>query len=166
MTETTLPPDAAHARALRDALGRFATGVTVITIAAPDGPMGFTANSFASVSLDPALVLWSPAKSSLRYPHFANAQHYAIHILGVGQFDLASRFVRGGAGFDGLPYQTSPEGVPVLPDTLARFECHQHATHDGGDHLIIVGRVLRFALNDGAPLVFSQGAYGGFVHGG
>lgn len=166
MTETTLPPDAAHARALRDALGRFATGVTVITIAGPDGPMGFTANSFASVSLDPALVLWSPAKSSLRYPYFAAAQHYAIHILGVAQLDLGARFARGGAGFAGLAYQTSPEGVPVVPDTLARFECHQHATHDGGDHLIIVGRVLRFTLTDGAPLVFSQGAYGGFVHGG
>lgn len=166
MTEASLPPDAAHARAFRDALGRFATGVAVITIAGPDGPMGFTANSFASVSLDPALVLWSPARSSTRYPYFANAAHYAIHILGLEQFDLIRRFARGGAGFDGLTHAINAEGVPLLPQTLARFECAQHATHDGGDHLMIVGNVLRFTAREGAPLLFSQGAYGGFVHGG
>lgn len=161
--DQTFPPDAAHARALRDALGRFATGVAVITTMGPDGPMGFTANSFASVSLDPPLVLWSPARASVRYPVFAAAQHFAIHILAADQAVLCQRFIRGGAGFDGLTVVQNAEGVPVISGALARFECHQHATHDGGDHLIIVGRVLRFALTDAAPLVFAKGAYGGFA---
>jgi flavin reductase (DIM6/NTAB) family NADH-FMN oxidoreductase RutF len=160
--EATFTPDAGNLRALRDALGRFATGVAVITIPTLEGPMGFTANSFASVSLDPPLVLWSPAKASLRYPFYAAARHFAIHVLGAEQSDLSRRFVRGGTGFDGLAHEVNREGVPVIPGTLARFECEQHATHEGGDHLIVVGRVLRVAARHGAPLVFSQGAYGRF----
>jgi flavin reductase (DIM6/NTAB) family NADH-FMN oxidoreductase RutF len=155
--------DAANARAFRDALGRFATGVTVVTIQGPDGPMGFTANSFASLSLDPALVLWSPAKASQRYPFFAAARHYAIHVLGQDQADLPSRFSRGGLGFEGLEWQSNAEGVPTLAKALARFDCAQHATHDGGDHLIIVGQVLRLALEEGEPLVFAKGRFGGFT---
>jgi flavin reductase (DIM6/NTAB) family NADH-FMN oxidoreductase RutF len=156
-------PDAANARVFRDALGRFATGVTVVTIMGPDGPMGFTANSFASVSLDPALVLWSPAKASQRYPFFAAASHFAIHILGQDHTDLPSRFSRGGHGFAGLDWHPNAEGVPSLPGALARFDCTQHATHDGGDHLIIVGQVLRLALEEGEPLVFAKGRYGRFA---
>lgn len=156
-------PDAANARVLRDALGRFATGVTVITIPGPDGPMGFTANSFASLSLDPALVLWSLAKASSRYPFFATARNYAIHVLGQDQSDLPGRFSKGGPGFAGLDWQPNAEGVPTLSGTLARFDCVQHASHDGGDHLIIVGQVLRLALEEGAPLVFANGRFGGFA---
>ena len=153
-------PDAANARVFRDALGRFATGVTVVTI---QGPMGFTANSFSSLSLDPALVLWSLAKASQRYPFFAAARHYSIHVLGQDQADLPARFSKGGPGFAGLDWQTNAEGVPVLPGAIARFDCAQHATHDGGDHLIIVGQVLRLALEEGAPLVFANGRFGGFT---
>ena len=163
MSELTFPPDAAHARDFRDALGTFATGVTLVTTVGPDGPLGFVANSFASLSLDPALVLWSPAKSSSRYAIFAAAQHYAIHILAEDQQDLIAHFVRGGSGFDGLPHDMTPEGVPVLAGTAARFDCRQHATHDGGDHLIVVGQVLRFAHRDAAGLVFKRGKYGGFI---
>lgn len=166
MTEIQTPAGPDGLRAFRDALGRFATGVTVVTAETPDGPQGFVANSFASVSLDPPLVLWSPARRSSRFAGFSTARHYAIHILGVAQFDQIARFGRGGTGFAGAEPDRSAEGVPLIADALARFECAQHATHDGGDHLIILGRVLRFALRDGAPLVFSQGAYGGFVHGG
>jgi flavin reductase (DIM6/NTAB) family NADH-FMN oxidoreductase RutF len=147
-------------RLFRAALGRFATGVTVVTAQGPDGPTGFTANSFASVSLDPPLVLWSPARASSRFAVFAQAPFYSIHVLGDAQGLLAARFIRGGDGFTGLDVVLSPDGVPVLTDVLARFDCTQHATHDGGDHLIIVGRVLRATLRDGAPLVFSQGNYG------
>jgi flavin reductase (DIM6/NTAB) family NADH-FMN oxidoreductase RutF len=156
-------PDVANARVFRDALGRFATGVTVVTIQGPDGPMGFTANSFSSLSLDPALVLWSPAKASQRYPFFAAARHYAIHVLGQDQADLPARFSKGGPGFAGLNWQSNVEGVPVLPGAIARFDCAQHATHDGGDHLIIVGQVLRLALEEGEPLVFANGRFGGFT---
>jgi flavin reductase (DIM6/NTAB) family NADH-FMN oxidoreductase RutF len=160
--DVTFAPDA-DPRAFRAALGRFATGVTVVTTHTPDGPAGFTANSFASVSLDPALVLWSPARASARFPIFAQAAFYCIHVLGTEQAPLATRFLRGGDGFAGLDVDLSPEGMPILPGALARFDCAQHATHDGGDHLIVVGRVLRASMRDGAPLVFSQGAYGSFI---
>ncbi|QYK40636.1 MAG: flavin reductase family protein [Paracoccaceae bacterium] len=163
MTDLTFTPDAANARAFRDALGRFSTGVCVITAQGPDGHMGFTANSFASLSMDPPLVLWSPAKASLRYPVLVAAPHYAIHVLGADQGDVSRRFVRGGAGFDGLPHGVNAEGVPVIEGCLARFDCRQHALHDGGDHTIVVGLVLRAALAEGTPLVFSAGRYGTFA---
>lgn len=161
MSGDTFLPDDVEGRALRTALGRFATGVTLVTTATEAGPLGFTANSFASVSLDPPLVLWSPARSSSRFAAFAAARFYTIHVLAAEQFPLISRFARGGVGFAGLADLRSPEGAPLIAGALARFDCEQHATHDGGDHLIIVGRVLRAAFRDGDPLVFSQGRYGG-----
>lgn len=154
--------DISDAAAFRAALGRFATGITVITTATPDGPLGFTANSFASLSLDPPLVLWSPARASSRFAVFAAAQTYSIHVLAGDQLPLSRRFARGGEGFLGLPEDLTPEGSPILQGVLARFDCAQHATHDGGDHLIIVGRVLRFQTGAGSPLIFSHGRYGGF----
>lgn len=162
MHPTEFVPSPKTSRAFRDALGQFATGVTLVTIESSEGPMGFAANSFAALSLDPALVLWSPAKTSQRFPHYLAAQHYAIHVLPDIAQTLLGRFVRGGPGFDGLEHARSPEGVPVLGQTLARFDCRQHATHDGGDHVIIVGEVLRVTCQAGAPLIFSQGQYGGF----
>lgn len=147
---------------LRKAFGRFATGVTVVTTQAPGGPMGFTANSFSSVSLDPPLVMWSPARSAVRYPVFSEATRFSIHVLGHDQQDLCRRFTSGGQGFYGMALAYNPEGVPILPGALARFDCALHATHDGGDHLIILGRVLRFVAEDGAPLIFTQGRYGTF----
>ena len=165
MTDTSFSPVGTNQRAFRDALGRFATGVTVVTIPTLEGPMGFTANSFASVSLDPPLVLWAPARASMRFPYFAAARHYAIHVLGAEQLDLCRRFVRGGHGFDGLPYSLNPEGIPVIAGTLARFDCLHRDSHDGGDHLIQVAEVLRVSARAGAPLIFSQGSYGGFTLG-
>ena len=162
LIDQTFPPDPANLRQFRDALGRFATGITLITTQTENGPAGFTANSFASVSLDPALVLWSAARASARFPIFAAAQTYSIHILAQDQTDLVNRFVRGGVGFDGLAVTQSADGNPVFPQALARFDCHQHSVHDGGDHLIILGRVIHFALRDGSPLLFNQGQYGSF----
>jgi len=160
MSETVFAPD--DPRALRDAFGRFATGVTVVTATGPEGPVGFTANSFSSVSLHPPLVLWSPARAARRFGIFAKAQHYAIHVLGADHAHLIQRFSRQGDGFDGLDHGLTDEGLPVLP-ALARFDCAAHAAHDGGDHAILVGRVLRVTTREGAPLVFSQGRYGGFL---
>lgn len=162
LSQMGIVPDASNSRAFRDALGHFATGVTVVTIAGPSGPMGFTANSFTSLSLDPPLVLWSLARSSQRFAAFAAARHYAIHVLAEDQTDFAARFSRGGAAGPACDWQWTGEGVPVLPGVLARFDCAQHATHNGGDHLIIVGQVLRLALEEGAPLVFAKGRYGRF----
>jgi flavin reductase (DIM6/NTAB) family NADH-FMN oxidoreductase RutF len=149
---------------MRRALGRFVTGVTVVTVPTSDGPMGITANSFTSVSLDPALVLWCPARSSRRFVHFADAPHFAIHVLGAEQLAVARHFAAGAGRFDETAGR-SPEGVPLLPDPLARFDCALHAEHDGGDHVIVVGRVLRASLRDGAPLVFAGGDYGQFASG-
>ncbi len=162
----TQSPAEAGPAAFRGALGRFATGVTVVTAQGPDGPAGFTANSFASVSLDPPLVLWSPARASTRFGIFEAAQYFAVHVLAEDQLDLGRRFARGGHAFDGPAPERNPEGVPLIPGTLARFDCAWHAAHDGGDHLIIVGRVLRFNVRSGHPLVFAQGHYGGFRTGG
>ena len=162
MTKITFTPDTAQPRAFRDALGCFATGVTVVTIQSDHGPMGFTANSFSSLSMDPPLVLWAPAKSSSRFAVFAAARHYSIHVLGYDQADIIQRFIRGGPGFEGMSFHRNDEGVPLIPGALARFDCEQHATFDGGDHLIIVGRVIRCAMRAGAPLVFAQGQYGQF----
>lgn len=150
-------------RALRHALGRFATGVTVVTVAGPEGPVGITANSFAAVSLDPALVLWSPAKSSRRFPVFAEAAHFAIHVLGADQRDIAARFTRHADDFRGLDLDAGPGGAPLIGDCLARFACRRFAAHEGGDHLVILGEVLEAACRDGAPLIFSQGFYGSFA---
>lgn len=170
-TRTGIPPmerfmpGPETARALRDALGRFATGVAVVTAQDGDGPVGITANSFASVSLDPALVLWSPAKSSSRFPLFHAAEHFAIHVLGQDHRDLAAHFVRHGRDFAGLQAIPGPGGAPLLDECLARFACRTVARHDAGDHVIMVGEVLDAAFREGEPLVFSQGAYGRFLRG-
>ena len=112
--------DISDAAAFRAALGRFATGISVITTATPDGPLGFTANSFASLSLDPPLVLWSPARASSRFAAFAAAQTYSIHVLAGDQLPLSRRFARGGAGFHGLPEDLTPEDWQSLMTHLAR----------------------------------------------
>ncbi|MEY3004631.1 MAG: hypothetical protein RLZZ491_1807 [Pseudomonadota bacterium] len=162
MQPVEFTPSAATSRRLRDALGCFATGVTLITIESDEGPMGFAANSFAAVSLEPALVLWSPAKASRRFAHYLAARHYAIHVLPSDGQDILDRFVRDGVGFNGLSFGRNAEGVPVLDRAVARFECRQHAVHDGGDHMIIVGEVLRASHRGGDAMVFHQGRYGGF----
>ena len=149
-------------RELRDALGRFATGVTVVTAATLDGPVGITVNSFASVSLDPPIVLWSIGRHSKRFAAFAGCRHFAVHVLGAEQLDLGRRFARSGPAFDGLDHVLNDDGVPLLPGCLSRFECARMEGHDGGDHLIVVGRVAAAALRDGEPLLFAGGGYGRF----
>ena len=162
-TDTEFTPGPDHARTFRDALGLFATGVTVVTTLGPKGPVGLTANSFAAVSLDPALVLWSPARTSRRFATFAQARFFAIHVLAEDQIDLCRHFTQADNHFAGLDMTTSAEGTPLIGGTLARFECATEASHDAGDHLIIIGRVLRARFRDGAPLIFSRGHYGTFL---
>ncbi len=149
-------------REFRDALGRFATGVTVVTTTTPDGPVGITANSFASVSLDPPIVLWSVARHSSRFAAFSQCEHFAVHVLAAEQLDLGRHFVRSGNAFEALDHEVNQHGVPLLPGCLSRFECTRMAGHDGGDHLIVVARVTEAALRDGEPLLFSGGGYGRF----
>ncbi len=144
---------------LRDALGRFATGVTIVTTMTPDGPLGMTANSFASVSLSPPLVLWSPARRSKRFPAFEAASHFAVHVLGADRVDLARRFAREGRDFSGIQTQHGHGQAPLLDGCPARFECRHAAGYDGGDHLIVVGEVLRLRTEDTPPLLYHRGAY-------
>ncbi|MBB4000607.1 flavin reductase family protein [Aureimonas pseudogalii] len=163
-SEHRFVPDAQNTRPLRNALGAFTTGVTVVTARGDAGPIGMTVNSFASVSLDPPLILWSPAKTSSRHGVFTAAPHFAVHVLGVDQDDLTRRFTRGGMGFDELDWQENAEGVPVLAGTIARFECARASLHDAGDHTIVLGCVLRAAHREGEPLCFSRGVFGRFSH--
>ncbi|MEZ7812291.1 MAG: flavin reductase (DIM6/NTAB) family NADH-FMN oxidoreductase RutF [Paracoccaceae bacterium] len=155
-------PDGEHARDFRDALGRFATGVTLVTAVGPDGPVGFVANSFSSLSIEPPLVLWSVARIARRFGIFSTAKNFVIHILAQEQTDLIARFTREGLGFSGLDYGVSQRGLPVLDDASARFECALHAAYDGGDHLMIVGQVDHVVMCLTEPLVFLDGGYGQF----
>jgi len=162
MTETRFTPGPDTARAFRDALGCFATGVTVVTTATDDGPLAITANSFSSVSLDPALVLWCAAKRSLRHDAFAGAERYSIHVIGEGQQALAARFARSGHDFSALDWEMGAHGTPVLAGCLARFDCAAHARHPGGDHTILVGQVLHAMHRPGQGLIYKRGQFGGF----
>lgn len=148
-------------KAFRAALGSFATGVTVITTRAADGtPVGLTANSFNSVSLDPPMVLWSLAKKSLSLPVFSASSHWAVHVLAAEQEALSGRFARSGEDkFSGLEIEAGLGGVPLLSGCAARFQCRSSFQHEGGDHLIFVGEVTAFDRAERAPLVFHAGQY-------
>ncbi len=164
MADGSLPHEApvGDDRAFRTALGKFATGVTIVTCDSEIGPLGITANSFASVSLDPPLVLWSPARASRRCAAFEAAEQFAIHVLADTQHSFCRNFASQGDNFDGLDWRPSDHSVPLIRGCLARFECSQHAVYDGGDHAIIVGQVMATSLHEGGPLVFSGGAFGQF----
>lgn len=157
---TQFDPAEADSRAFRDALGRFGTGVTVVTCMTATGPIGITANSFASLSLDPPLILWSPAKSSSRYPFFAAARNFAVHVVGAEQAALCQGFARDADIFDTLDWRRNDADVPLIEGCLSRFECTKVAEHDGGDHTIIVARVDRVTTRAGKPLMFYGGRYG------
>jgi flavin reductase (DIM6/NTAB) family NADH-FMN oxidoreductase RutF len=161
--ETSVKPSAETEREYRDALGRFSTGVTLITARTEQGPIGMTVNSFASVSLDPALVLWSIAKKSGRYDAFRYASHFVIHILAKNQLDLAMAFAKDAHSFEGNDWDINDENIPLAKKALARFECESNVVHDGGDHSIVIGRVKRFSQRLGAPLIFNAGKFGAFL---
>ncbi|APE44026.1 flavin oxidoreductase [Sulfitobacter alexandrii] len=158
-------PEAEDGARLRAAFGRFGTGVTVITTQTETGPLGMTANSFSSVSLDPPLVLWSAALRSKRHDAFARAQHFCIHILGEDQGPLALHFAGQGHDFSGFDWHPGPDGAPTLSGVLATFHCDTHAVHPAGDHSIILGRIRHAAQRrgDGAGLLFDRGRFGTFA---
>ncbi|WP_240453872.1 flavin reductase family protein [Chachezhania antarctica] len=156
-------PKPGTTKAFREALGCFGTGVTIVTALNHGAPVAMTANSFSAVSLDPPLVLWCPARKSQRHDWMVEAQHFSIHVVAEDQEDLAARFARTGDDFDGVDWVKGPEGVPHLAGCLARFDCHRHAVHDGGDHSIIVGHVAHAAYRAGQGLIFKRGQYGGFA---
>ena len=149
-------------RELRDAFGCFATGVTVITAVRQDRePVGITANSFASVSLDPPQLLWCIAASSSNAEVFTTGAPFAVHVLSHDQRDLALHFARRGrAKFDVDRHWRDNPHPPLIADSLCRFDCRVHATYPGGDHRIIVGDVLALTRHAGSPLTFHSGRFG------
>ena len=149
-------------RAFRNALGHFATGVCVVTAIGPDGEqVGVTVNSFASVSLDPPLVLWSLDRASDRFPLFMATDHFVVNVLDGASQHLSHRLSRKGErSVAEEQCELGLTALPILKDALAHFECEVEARHDGGDHVIFVGRVLSFDhKSDGDPLLFYRGRY-------
>ncbi|WP_298933546.1 flavin reductase family protein [uncultured Ramlibacter sp.] len=146
----------------RAALGMFATGVTIVTALTPEGqPIGLTANSFASVSLAPPLVLWSLAQAAASLPAFRAGSHYAINVLAADQKALAERFALKGADrWSGVEFTAGISGAPVLAGAAASFECFNRSRYEEGDHLIFVGEVERCSRREGvSPLLFHGGRF-------
>lgn len=150
------------ARTLRDALGCFATGVTVVTTYEASGePVGLTANSFTSVSLDPPLLLVCIAKTSTSLKALEVSEYFAVNVLHIGQQPASSLFALPGKDrFQQTPWKRGKHDAPVLSNALANFECRRHQMHDGGDHIILVGEVLRATFDPRRdPLLYFRGKY-------
>ncbi len=148
-------------RVLRAALGRFATGVTIVGCRAIDGGrVGLTANSFSALSLQPALVLWSLRSASPNLQAFTAASHFSVNVLAENQVDLSRRFASPVADkfAEGL-WSDGLGGVPVLAGCAAVFECEQVSAQAAGDHVLFIGRVLRVSEAPLTPLVFQSGHY-------
>ena len=155
-------PPALGERALRNAFGSFATGVTIVTTRNAGGrDIGLTANSFSSVSLRPPMILWSLASSSSSIGVFREAGHFAVHILAADQEALSARFATKDIDrFAGLEAERGPGGIPLLKDCSARFVCRTAYQYEGGDHVIFVGEVIELTHSDQPPLLFHGGRYG------
>ena len=166
MLTTTRPPQALppsfSPSEFRQALGMFATGVTIVTARAANGSfVGLTANSFNSVSVSPPLVLWSLARSAGSMAAFSTGSHYAINILGADQQDLAKQFAAQGIDrFSGVAFSTGAGGAPLLQGAAATFECFNRSRYEEGDHVIFIGEVEACTHRVGAsPLLFHGGKF-------
>jgi len=150
-------------RDFRNALGTFATGVTIVTTLAPDGtPIGLTCNSFSSVSLSPALVLWSLSLRSPNLNRFLQAPNFAINVLAAEQRHISHRFAQSIANkFDGVRCTQGKLGLPLIFDAAAHLECRNETRYYSGDHVIFIGHVLHYSYRECAPLVFHRGRYAG-----
>ena len=150
-------------RDFRAALGTFPTGVCLVTTLGADGqPAGLTVNSFSSVSLDPPMVLWSLARTANCAPVLRDAEYFAINVLAAGDAALSSHFAKAGADkFAAFTARFSAGlgGAPVLRGAVATFECHSRQRYYGGDHIIVIGVVERYAYGGSEPLAFHRGRY-------
>ena len=146
---------------LRLALGRFVTGVTIVTCRDEHGePIGLTANSFNALSLDPPLVLWSLRQASSTIAAFTNASHFAVNVLAAGQVDLSRRFAKpSSAKFDAGEWTDGQGGAPLLAGCVAVFECRRRSHHAAGDHVLFIGEVERIGGTADTPLVYHAGHY-------
>ncbi|WP_019141772.1 flavin reductase family protein [Noviherbaspirillum massiliense] len=154
-------PPSFDTRHFRDALSQFATGVTVITTRLPNGSfLGLTASSFNSVSLDPPLVLWSLSQTASSLPVFTGNSHYVINVLAGDQAPLAERFaMRIENRFEGVEFELSRTGLPIIKGVAAWFECHNRSRYPEGDHVIFVGEVERCEVLPRPALVFHAGQF-------
>lgn len=148
-------------RQLRNVLGTFTTGVTIVTTRTPDGKShGVTANSFSSVSLDPPLVLWSQALTSKSYAAFQESEHFAVNILADDQVDVSNHFAKSQEDkFAGIEHTEGIGGVPVVTGSAAHLECTKIASYPGGDHVVYLGRVECIGQSSRRPLAFAGGRY-------
>lgn len=156
------PAAVAAARRFRDVVGRFASGVTVVTATSEGKPVGLTCQSFASASLDPPLVLFCPAKTSRAWPLMQLAGTFCVNFLAGDQTDLSDTMAsRGRDKFAGVEWRPSPAtGSPVLAGVLGYVDCTIHAVHEAGDHYVVIGRVLDLAATDAKePLLYFEGDY-------
>jgi flavin reductase (DIM6/NTAB) family NADH-FMN oxidoreductase RutF len=151
-------------RDFRNALGTYATGVTIITAADASGkPYGLTCNSFTSVSLNPPLVLWSLVLYSSSLGVFQNASHFAVNVLGESQQALANKFAKSSEDkFAGVEWKPGLGNAPVLAESVATFQCRSVNRYYGGDHVIFLGAVEAYSYNSKEPLLFARGSYGRF----
>ena len=145
----------------RDALGAFATGVTVVTTVGEGGrPLGITISALASVSLDPPLILICLGRATACLESYVDGRHFAVNILAEGQRHLSEQFAsRSADKFTSISYTTWDSGCPILDGCLASLECQRETVHDGGDHVILLGRVTRLQCMGGKPLVHFKGGY-------
>jgi flavin reductase (DIM6/NTAB) family NADH-FMN oxidoreductase RutF len=148
-------------RDYRNALGQFATGVTIVTARAKGGrAIGLTVNSFTSVSLDPPLVLWCLSRQATDFAHFHAASRFAVNVLSSRQHDHSRHFATTLADkFTGVESEDAPDGSPLLKGATAHFICRVAGRFEGGDHLILLGEVEDYRWNGGEPLVFHSGRY-------
>jgi flavin reductase (DIM6/NTAB) family NADH-FMN oxidoreductase RutF len=150
-------------RQLRDALAQFATGVTIVCARTPDTRryVGFTANSFNSVSLAPPLILWSLSRRSASLAAFESAERYAVNVLGAAPVDLARRFSRPHADrFASVPFRLGWSDAPLIDGCIAWFECRHYARHAAGDHVVFIGEIVTVEWARGSGLVFQHGRFG------
>jgi len=148
----------------KEVLGHFATGVVVVTAMEDAVPVGFTCQSFTSLSLDPPMVALAPGKSSTSWPRIARVGTFCANILSEGQEALCRDFaVSGGDKFTGVGWRPASNGAPLLDGVLAWVECTLLLVHDAGDHELVVGQVDEMGVNSGRPLLFYRGGFGSFV---
>jgi flavin reductase (DIM6/NTAB) family NADH-FMN oxidoreductase RutF len=148
------------AQAFRQALGQFATGVTVVTTIDPDGrPQGLTVSSFCSVSLDPPLVLVCVDNRSETHAGFAATRLFGVSVLAEHQREVSQRFATLGPAKNDFDFAQGPRGTPLVPGALAQIECRLHTVHEAGDHQIYVGEVLSLRVNPGRPLLYHASGY-------
>lgn len=155
-------PDHVGQARMREVMGHWLTGVTVVTAMDGGQPVGLAANSFTSVSLDPPLVLFCAGTSSSTWPRIEASARFAVNVLADDQEEISRVFAAKGADrFEGVGYREGATGSPILDDALAYLDCTIEATHEAGDHVLVIGRVVDLAVQrDRAPLAFYRGGYG------